>query len=86
MRNDNVSVDGARTAAPITEVIFVETKKILSKIGTLGVVGLASIAGAALWTNVLDGKVQLAEAKREHRDSSKVIVVDFNKAKKGVGL
>lgn len=63
-----------------------ETKKILSKIGTLGVVGLASIAGAALWTNVLDGKIQLAKAKREHRDSSKVIVVDFNKAQKGAGL
>ena len=65
---------------------FVETKKILSKIGTLGVVGLASIAGAALWTNVLEGKVLLTKAKRDHRDSSKVIVVDFNKARKGAGL
>lgn len=62
-----------------------EIKKILSKIGTLGVVGLASIAGAALWTNVLEDKVLLTKAKREHRDSSKVIVVDFNKARKGAG-
>ena len=69
-----------------------ETKKVISTIGTLVIVGaastvgLASIAGAALWTNVLEGKIQLTKAKREHRDSSKVIVVDFNKAKKGAGL
>lgn len=64
------------------EVIFLETKKILSTVGTLVVVGAVSMAGAALWTNVLDDKVQLAKAKRAHSNSDKVIVVDFKKARR----
>ena len=64
------------------EVTFVETKKILSTIGTLVVVGAASTAGAALWTNVLKDKIKLAKAKRTHSD--KVIVVDFKRARREV--
>lgn len=60
-----------------------ETKKIISKIGTLVVVGATSTAGAALWTNVLCKKIQLAEAKRTHSD--KVIVVDFRKGRGELG-
>ena len=59
-----------------------ETKKILSAIGTLVIVGAASTAGAALWTNVLNDKIKMAKAKRAHSD--KVIVVDFKKAKRDV--
>ncbi len=59
-----------------------ETKKILGAIGTLVIVGAASTAGAALWTSVLNDKVQLAKLKRTHSKSSKVIVVDFKKARK----
>ncbi len=67
------------------EVIFVETKKIISTIGTLVIVGAVSIAGAALWTNVLDDKFKLVKAKKTHSDSDKVIVVDFKKAKRELG-
>lgn len=61
-----------------------ETKKVISAIGTLVIVGAASTAGAALWTNVLDGKLKLVKAKKAHSDSDKVIVVDFrNASRKG---
>lgn len=59
-----------------------ETKKIISAIGTLVIVGAVSTAGAALWTNVLDDKLKLAKAKKAHSDSDKVIVVDFKKARR----
>lgn len=59
-----------------------KTKKILNTIGTLVVVGAASTAGAALWTNVLEKKVQLARAKRSQLHSNKVIVVDFKKGRR----
>lgn len=67
------------------EVIFVKTKEILTTIGTLVVVGAASTAGAALWTNVLDGKFRLAKAKLTQPKSDKIIVVDFKKAKRNLG-
>ncbi len=65
------------------EVTFVKTKKILNMIGTLVIVGVASTAGAALWTNVLDDKIKMAKTKRAH--SNNVIVVDFKKARKELG-
>lgn len=64
------------------EVTFVETKKIISTIGTLIIVGAVSTAGAALWTNVLDDKLKLVQAKKVHSKSDKVIVVDFKKARR----
>jgi len=67
------------------EVTLVETKKILSTIGTLVVVGAVSTAGAALWTNVLDDKIKMVKAKKAHSESDKVIVVDFKKARREVG-
>lgn len=67
------------------EVIFVKTKEILTTIGTLVVVGAASTAGAALWTNVLDRKFRLARAKLTQSKSDKIIVVDFKKAKRNLG-
>ena len=62
-----------------------ETKKILSTIGTLVIVGAVSTAGAALWTNVLDDKIKMIRAKKAHSKSDKVIVVDFRKARKEMG-
>ena len=62
-----------------------ETKKILSTIGTFVIVGAVSTAGAALWTNVLDDKLKLVQAKKVHSKSDKVIVVDFKKARRETG-
>lgn len=57
-----------------------DTKKLISTIGTFVIVGAVSTAGAALWTNVLEKKVQLVKAKNAHSKSDKVIVIDFKKA------
>lgn len=54
----------------------------MSTIGTLVIVGAASTAGAALWTNVLEDKLKLVKAKKTHFKSDKVIVVDFKKARR----
>lgn len=62
-----------------------ETKKIISTIGTLVIVGAASTAGAALWTNVLDEKIKMVKVKKTHSESDKVIVVDFKNAKREMG-
>lgn len=59
------------------------TRKILSAVGTFVIVGAASTAGAALWTNVLDGKFQMAKVKLTHPKSDKIIFVDFRKAGRG---
>lgn len=67
------------------EVMLVETKKILSAIGTLVIVGAVSTAGAALWTNVLDDKIKMVKMKKTHSDSGKVIVVDFKNARREMG-
>ena len=64
------------------EVIFLETRKILSTVGTLVAVGAVSMAGAALWTNVLDDKIRLAKVKRAQSNSDKVIIIDFKKARR----
>ena len=75
----------AKSAVAFMEVTFVETKKIISTIGTLIIVGAVSTAGAALWTNVLDDKLKLVQAKKVHSKSDKVIVVDFKKARRETG-
>ena len=72
----------AKSAVTFMEVILVETKKILSTIGTFIIVGAVSTAEAALWTNVLDDKLKLVKAKKTHSKSDKVIVVDFKKARR----
>lgn len=60
-----------------------ETKKIIRTIGTLVIVGAASTAGAALWTNVLDDKIKMVKAKRMYSKSDKVII-DFKKARREI--
>lgn len=62
-----------------------ETKKILSTIRTLVIVGAVSTAGAALWTNVLDEKIKMVKVKKTHSESDKVIVVDFKNVKREMG-
>lgn len=66
------------------EVIVLNTRKILSTIGTFAIVGAVSTAGAALWTNVLDRKFQMVKIKLAHPKSDKIIFVDFKKAKRGL--
>lgn len=75
----------AKSTVAFMEVILVETKKILSTIGTFIIVGAVSTAGAALWTNVLNDKLKLVQAKKAHSKSDKVIVVDFKKARRDMG-
>lgn len=58
------------------------TRIILSAIGTFAVVGAVSTAGAALWTKVLNRKFQMVQVKLTHPKSDKIIFVDFKKAKK----
>ena len=59
-----------------------DTRKILSAIGTFAVVGAVSTAGAALWTKVLNRKFQMVQLKLTHPKSDKIIFVDFKKAKR----
>lgn len=54
-----------------------DTRKILSAIGTFAVVG------AVLWTKVLNRKFQMVQLKLTHPKSDKIIFVDFKKAKRG---
>ena len=49
------------------------TRKILSAIGTFAVVGAVSTAGAALWTKVLNRKFQMVQLKLTHPKSDKHI-------------
>ena len=72
-------------AESFMEVTVVKTRKILSAIGTFVIVGAVSTAGAALWTNVLDGKFQMVKTKLTHPKSDKIIFVDFKRAKRDLG-
>lgn len=67
------------------EVIVVNARKILSTIGTFAIVGAVSTASTALWTNVLDRKIQMVKVKLTHPKSDKIIFVDFKKAKRDLG-
>ena len=58
------------------------TRKILSAIGTFAVVGAVSTAGAALWTKVLNRKFQMVQLKLTHPTSDTITLVDFKKAKR----
>ena len=72
-------------AESFMEVTVVQTRKILSTIGTFAIVGAVSTAGAALWTNVLDRKFQMVKVRLTHPKSDKIIFVDFKKAKRDLG-
>ena len=74
----------AKSTVAFMEVILVETKKILSTIGTFVIVGAVSTAGAALWTNVLDDKLKLVKAKKTQSKSDKINGVDFKKARRDI--
>ena len=73
----------ADSTEPFMEVKVMNTRKILSAIGTFAVVGAVSTAGAALWTKVLNRKFQMVQLKLTHPKSDKIIFVDFKKAKRG---
>lgn len=57
-----------------------KTSKILLTVGTYVMVGAASAAGAALWTNVLEDKVRQVKDRVTRPKSDKVI--DFTKVRK----
>lgn len=57
-----------------------KAKQILSMVGTAVIVGAASTAGAALWTNVLEDKVRAAKERITRPKNEKII--DFKKAQK----
>jgi hypothetical protein len=57
-------------------------KKLVSTVGTYVVVGAASAAGAALWTNVLEDKVRQLRYKAKPKSSK---VIDFKEAKRSMG-
>ena len=73
----------ADSTGAFMEVKVMDTRKILSAIGTFAVVGAVSTAGAALWTKVLNRKFQMVQLKLTHPKSDKIIFVDFKKAKRG---
>ena len=60
-----------------------KAKQIIEKIGTLVIVGAASTAGAALWTNVLENKFNVARERITRPKNSNVI--DFRDAKRRMG-
>lgn len=57
-----------------------KAKEILSTIGIYVIVGAASTAGAALWTNVLEDKFRDAKERIIRPKANNVI--DFRRAKK----
>ena len=73
----------ADSTGAFMEVKVMDTRKILSAIGTFAVVGAVSTAGAALWTKVLNRKFQMVQLKLTHPKSDKIIFVDFKNAKRG---
>lgn len=60
-----------------------KAKQIISTIGTLVIVGAASTAGAALWTNVLEDK--FIEARERITRPKNSNVIDFRDAKRRMG-
>lgn len=73
----------AGIATPVMEVRPMKAKQIIEKIGTLVIVGAASTAGAALWTNVLENKFNIARERITRPKNSNVI--DFRDAKRRMG-
>lgn len=57
-----------------------KTGKILTFVGTYVIVGAASAAGAALWTNVLEDKVRRVKERVTQPQSDKII--NFTKIRK----
>lgn len=73
----------AGITAPVMEVKPMKARQIIEKIGTLVIVGAASTAGAALWTNVLEDRFNAARERITRPKDSNVI--DFRDAKRRMG-
>ena len=52
--------------------------KIIKTVGLYVVAGIATAAGAALWNNVLQNKIDFAIEKHKNRQNNKVIKIDKN--------
>ena len=83
MRHEGVPPSNNLIKDDTHRATVMNTRKILSAIGTFAVVGAVSTAGAALWTKVLNRKFQMVQLKLTHPKSDKIIFVDFKKAKRG---
>ena len=60
-----------------------DTRKILSAIGTFAVVGAVSTAGAALWTKVLNRKFQMVQLKLIHPEVRQNYIRRLQEGKEG---
>ena len=52
--------------------------KIIKIVGLYVMAGIATAAGAALWNNVLQNKIEFAIEKHKNRKNNKVIKIDKN--------
>lgn len=64
----------------LMEVIYVKGSTIIKTVGTYVLIGAASAAGAALWTNVIEDRCRRFTAGIRSPKSEKV--TDFKKAKR----
>ena len=55
--------------------------KIIKTVGLYVVVGIATAAGAALWNNVLQNKIEFAIEKHKNQKNNKVIKFNKNSTK-----
>ena len=59
--------------------------KIIKTVGLYVVAGIATAAGAALWNNVLQNKIDFAIEKHKNRQNNKVIKIDKNNGEMNMG-
>ena len=59
--------------------------KIIKTVGLYVVAGIATAAGAALWNNVLQNKIDFAIEKHKNRKNNKVIKIDKNNGEMNMG-
>ena len=57
--------------------------KIIKIVGLYVMAGIATAAGAALWNNVLQNKIEFAIEKHKNRKNNKVIKFDKNQKNNG---
>ena len=59
--------------------------KIIKIVGLYVMAGIATAAGAALWNNVLQNKIDFAIEKHKNQKSNKVIKIDKNNGEMNMG-
>lgn len=59
--------------------------KIIKIVGLYVMAGIAAAAGAALWNNVLQNKIDFAIEKHKNRKNNKAIKIDKNNGEMNMG-